>query len=51
MPIRLGPWEITLIVIIVLFIFGAGRLPQVGDAIGKTVKAFRKSITQNEEHN
>ena len=49
MPIRMGPWEIGLILIIVLIVFGAGKLPQIGDAIGKTVKQFRKSSTQDEE--
>lgn len=47
MPFRMGPWEIGLILIIVLFVFGAGKLPQVGDAIGKAVKEFRKSRIQD----
>jgi len=40
--VRLGPWEIAIIVIIILLVFGAGKLPQVGTAIGKTVRSFRK---------
>ena len=39
---RMGPWEIALIVIIILIVFGVGKLPQVGSAIGKGVRAFRK---------
>jgi len=42
MPFRLGPWEIALIVIIILIVFGVGRLPQVGGAIGKGIRNFRK---------
>ena len=38
---RLGPWEIGLILVIVLIIFGAGRLPQVGNSIGKAFRSFR----------
>jgi len=37
-----GPWEIGLILVIVLIIFGVGRLPQVGNAIGKGIREFRK---------
>jgi sec-independent protein translocase protein TatA len=38
----MGPWEIGFILIIVMLIFGAGKLPQVGEAIGKALKEFRK---------
>ena len=37
-----GPWEIALIVLIILIVFGVGKLPQVGDAIGKGFRAFRR---------
>ena len=37
-----GPWEIGLILLIVLIIFGVGKLPQVGSAIGKGLRAFRQ---------
>ena len=42
MPFRLGPWEIALILVIILLVFGVGKLPQVGGAIGKGIRAFRK---------
>ncbi len=42
MPFRMGPWEIALILAIILIVFGVGRLPQVGGAIGKGLRAFRK---------
>ncbi|MFC1989727.1 twin-arginine translocase TatA/TatE family subunit [Chloroflexota bacterium] len=42
MPFRLGPWEIALILVIILLVFGVGKLPQVGGAIGKGMRAFRK---------
>jgi len=42
MPFRIGPWEIGLILVIILIIFGAGKLPQVGGAVGKGLRAFRK---------
>ena len=42
MPFRMGPWEIGLILMIILIIFGVGKLPQVGGALGKGLRAFRK---------
>ena len=42
MPFRIGPWEIGLILVIILIIFGVGKLPQVGGAIGKGLREFRK---------
>lgn len=43
MPFRsIGPVEIGLIVLIILIVFGVGKLPQVGGAIGKGLRAFRK---------
>ena len=42
MPFRMGPWEIALILAIILIIFGVGKLPQVGGAIGKGLRAFKK---------
>ena len=43
MPFRsFGPLEIGLIVLVILIFFGVGKLPQVGGAIGKGLRAFRK---------
>ena len=36
-----GPWEIGLILVIVLIVFGVGKLPQVGAAFGKGIRAFK----------
>ncbi len=42
MPFRMGPWEIGLILVVILIVFGVGKLPQVGSALGKGMRAFRK---------
>ena len=39
---KLGALEIVLILVIVLIVFGVGKLPQVGGAIGKSIREFRK---------
>lgn len=41
---NLGWSEIALILIAVVLIFGASRLPQLGRAVGDTIKEFKKSI-------
>ena len=48
MPFGLHPiWAIALIVI-VLILFGVGRLPSVGQALGKTVKEFRRGVSDEQ---
>ena len=49
MPFRIGPWEIGLILVIILIVFGVGKLPQVGGAIGKGLRSFRKAQHGEEE--
>jgi sec-independent protein translocase protein TatA len=44
-----GIWEIILILVIVLIVFGVGKLPQVGGAIGKGLRAFKKGQAGEEE--
>lgn len=38
-----GPWELGFILIIVLIIFGPGKLPQLAESMGKAIKNFRKA--------
>ncbi|MGI5879336.1 MAG: twin-arginine translocase TatA/TatE family subunit [Syntrophomonadaceae bacterium] len=38
-----GPWELALILVIVLIIVGPGKLPQVGQSMGKALQNFRKA--------
>jgi len=45
---RLGPMELIIILVIVLLIFGVGKLPQVGDALGKGLRSFQKASTGEE---
>ncbi len=45
----LGWPEILLILVIVLIVFGAGKLPQIGGAIGKGIHEFRKAQRGDDE--
>lgn len=48
-PLGLGPWEIGGILLIVLLIFGVGRLPEVGGALGRGIREFRKSADGSDD--
>lgn len=41
--------ELIIIMVIILLIFGAGKLPEVGGAIGKAIKGFKKSVKEPDE--
>jgi len=47
MPFRFGPMELIIVLVVVLIIFGVGRLPEIGGAMGKAIKEFR--TTQKNE--
>ncbi len=47
--IRPGPLEIGLVLVIILIVFGVGKLPQVGAAFGKGIRAFKKGQSGDEE--
>lgn len=41
---RLGPTELVIILVIVILIFGANRIPQLARSLGEGIKEFRKSV-------
>ncbi|MFA4971075.1 MAG: twin-arginine translocase TatA/TatE family subunit [bacterium] len=47
--IRPGLWEIIVILLVVLIVFGAGRLPAIGKALGQAIRGFKKSIKDEEK--
>lgn len=44
----IGFTELILVLFIVLIIFGAGKLPQLGEGLGKAIKGFKKSVHEVE---
>ena len=46
---NLGMWEILLIMVVVLLLFGAKRLPEVGASIGKGIREFKRSISDTQD--
>ncbi len=45
----LGMGELVIILLIVLVVFGAGKLPQIGDALGKSIRNFKKAAGSADE--
>ena len=41
----LQPWHVIVVLVIVLVIFGPGKLPMLGKAVGDTVRDFKKAVT------
>lgn len=41
--------ELMVILVIVLIIFGAGKLPQIGENLGKAIRNFKKSTNEKED--
>jgi len=49
MPFGLGLPELVIILLIVVIIFGASKLPQIGEGLGKAIKNFKKATRPEEE--
>ena len=43
MPFGIGPLELVIVLVIVMLIFGVGKLSDIGGALGKSIREFRKS--------
>jgi sec-independent protein translocase protein TatA len=46
---NLGPTELIIILVIALLVLGPGKLPEVGSALGKSIREFRKAATEVKE--
>jgi sec-independent protein translocase protein TatA len=45
----LQPMHLLLILVIVLIIFGPGKLPQIGAGLGKSIREFKKAMSEGDE--
>lgn len=46
MPFSLGPMEMILIMLALLLVFGAKRLPELGSGLGKGIREFKRSLNE-----
>ena len=49
MPFRMGPVELILILLIVLMVFGVGKLTNIGGVMGKAIREFRQSQSDSDD--
>ena len=42
---NIGPGELLIVIVIALVVLGPGRLPEVGSALGKSIREFRKAAS------
>jgi sec-independent protein translocase protein TatA len=45
----LGGWEWIIVLVIVIIVFGVGKLPQVGAALGQSIREFREATTKKDD--
>ncbi len=45
----LGTQELLIILVLVMVVFGAGKLPQVGSALGSGIRNFKKGVNEGDE--
>ena len=50
MPGWIGPWELLILLLVVLLVFGPKKLPEMGRSLGKGMREFKSSVTGKEEH-
>ncbi len=48
MPFGIGIWEILILLLVVLLVFGPKRLPEMGRSLGKGMREFKDSISGND---
>jgi sec-independent protein translocase protein TatA len=48
-PGWIGPWELVILLLVVLLVFGPKRLPEMGRSLGKGFREFKDSISGREE--
>ena len=49
MPGWLSPWELLILLAVVLLVFGPKRLPEMGRSLGKGMREFKNSLTGKDE--
>jgi len=46
---NVGPWEIILLLLLALLLFGANRLPEIGRSMGKGMREFKDSVSGKDD--
>ena len=46
---RVGPWEVVIIAVVLVFLFGAKKLPELARSIGQSARELRKGLNEDDE--
>jgi sec-independent protein translocase protein TatA len=49
MPSWIGPWEIAIVLVLALLIFGPKKLPDLGSSLGRSITGFRKGLKETQD--
>ena len=49
MPSWIGPWEIAIVLVLALLIFGPKKLPDLGHSVGRSITGFKKGLKETKE--
>ena len=49
MPFNLGPTELIIILVIIIILFGAGRISKIAGELGQGIREFRKGLSPDED--
>ena len=49
MPGWIGPWEIAIVAVVALIVFGPKRLPELGSSLGRAITGFKKGLKETED--
>lgn len=49
MPIHFGPTELILVIVIIVLLFGVGRISKIAGELGSGIRSFRKGLTDDSD--
>lgn len=49
MPSWIGPWEIAIVLVLALLIFGPRKLPDLGSSLGRSITGFKKGLKETKD--
>lgn len=49
MPFRIGPMELIILLVIIMIVFGVGKLPEVGQSLGKAIREFKSAQNESDK--
>jgi sec-independent protein translocase protein TatA len=49
MPFGIGIWEMLILLLVILLVFGPKRLPEMGRSLGKGLREFKESVSGNDD--